>query len=41
MKCRLSPVGDDTKPTYEISIHYTENDIGTEDDLDWLITRYN
>jgi len=41
MKCRLSPFQDNTKPTYEISIHYTESSFGTDDDLDWIIKRYN
>ena len=41
MKCRLSPFQDNTKPTYEISIHYTESSTGIDDALDWLISRYN
>ena len=39
--CRLSPFQNEVLPTYEISIHYTESRVGTDDKLDWLITRYN
>jgi len=41
MKCKLSPFQNNSLPAYEISIHYTESSFGTDDDLDWIITRYD
>jgi hypothetical protein len=41
MECRLAPFDDDTAPAYHICIQYTESSLGTDDKLDWIITRYN
>ena len=38
----LSPVASaSTEPTYRITIHYTENSVGTDGDLVWIIERFN
>ena len=41
MECRLTPFESNTAPAYHICIHFTESSIGTDGDLDWIITRYN
>lgn len=44
IECMLSPFSTSqptTAPAYRITIHYTEGGLGTDDDLDWVVTRYN
>jgi hypothetical protein len=41
MECRLSPYDNDVAPAYHITLHYTEASIGTDDKIDWIVTRYN
>ena len=38
---RISPVASDVIPSYQISVHYTENSIGTDGALDFTILRFN
>ena len=41
MECKLAPYDNETAPAYHISIFFTESTAGTDDKLDWVITRYN
>ena len=37
----LSPVNVNTAPAYRISVHFTENVVGTDGNLDWIVERFD
>jgi len=37
----MSPVTDNTAPAYRITVHFTENSVGTDGNVDWIVERFD